>query len=248
MMQVMIAPNGATKSRADHPALPVTIAQTVDTARACFALGADALHLHVRDAAGGHALDPGLYREALAELARVVPGMEVQITTEAAGIYSPMDQLTLIRALRPKWASLALREAARDMDIAARIYATSNDQGTRLQHIIFDADDIALLTHWQGQDLIGPKPEVLLVLGRYSGNAPSDPAAIAPFVAALPPVDRWMLCAFGPAEHICLKTAAALGGDMRVGFENSTTRPDGTPWPDMATSLGALLNKMEHAA
>ena len=56
---LMVAPNGARRGKADHASLPLTLAETLATARACHAAGADALHLHVRDEAGAHSLDAG---------------------------------------------------------------------------------------------------------------------------------------------------------------------------------------------
>ena len=66
---LMVAPNGARLTDDDHPAVPVTIPQIVETARRCAAAGAGAMHFHVRDEAKAHILDTGLNREALAELA-----------------------------------------------------------------------------------------------------------------------------------------------------------------------------------
>jgi len=39
---------------------------------------------------------------------------------------------------------------------------------------------------------------------------------------------------FGPREAACALTAAALGGHVRVGFENNLLLPDGTVAPDNA--------------
>ena len=69
---IMVAPNGARRMKADHPALPLTVAETVETAQACHAAGAGALHLHIRDAEGRHSLDAGHYREALQALRQAV--------------------------------------------------------------------------------------------------------------------------------------------------------------------------------
>ena len=73
----------------------------------------------------------------------------------------------------------------------------------------------------------------------------SDPAEVRPMLDSLPPVGAWMLCAFGRAEHACLVEAAALGGSVRVGFENSIERADGSRWPDMAASVSALRAELE---
>jgi len=105
---IMLAPNGARRTRADHPALPMTIPETVEAARAGFAAGAGALHAHVRDETGAHVLDAGLYRELIAEMARAVPDMPVQITTEAVGRYSPADQRAVVRAVGPVAVSVCL--------------------------------------------------------------------------------------------------------------------------------------------
>ena len=48
--KIMVAPNGARLGKADHPALPVTIAEIVACAAACWHAGAGGIHAHVRDA------------------------------------------------------------------------------------------------------------------------------------------------------------------------------------------------------
>ena len=48
--EIMLAPNGARRSKHDHPRLPITVEETVAAARDAFAAGAGALHAHVRDA------------------------------------------------------------------------------------------------------------------------------------------------------------------------------------------------------
>ncbi|HEU4985991.1 MAG TPA: 3-keto-5-aminohexanoate cleavage protein, partial [Rhizobiaceae bacterium] len=45
---IAIAPNGGRKTKADHPALPMTSDEIAATAAACLAAGAAMLHLHVR--------------------------------------------------------------------------------------------------------------------------------------------------------------------------------------------------------
>jgi uncharacterized protein (DUF849 family) len=47
-----VAPNGARKTKADHPALPMTPEEIAMTAAACHEAGAAMIHLHVRDPDG----------------------------------------------------------------------------------------------------------------------------------------------------------------------------------------------------
>lgn len=84
----MVAPNGARRTKADHPALPVTLPESVQTAQGYAAAGADGVHLHLRDDAAHNVLDAGFYREALAELPVTVPQMALRITIEATGSYA----------------------------------------------------------------------------------------------------------------------------------------------------------------
>ncbi|MEM8837336.1 MAG: 3-keto-5-aminohexanoate cleavage protein [Pseudomonadota bacterium] len=245
---LMVAPNGARRGKAEHSLLPITIAETVEAAKQCYGAGAGALHLHVRDQDGGHSLDAGLYREALSELARKVPDMRVQITTEAAGIYGVSDQLNCLKRAAPSWASIAIREIAREPGLADAVYGTCRDNGTKVQHILFDAEDARFLEDWLDAGIVrDDQRSVLLVLGRYTAGQISDPAGLPPVLNALPRVSEWMLCAFGRREHECLIAAARLGGDCRVGFENSLENSDGHIWANNAQSVATLSAELESA-
>ena len=120
---IMAAPNGARKVKTDHPAVPVTITETIATAKECHAAGASILHAHVRDDDGKHLLDAGRYRQLLDGLRHEVPEMLVQITTEAVGIYTPEQQADLVFALKPDFVSVGFREMIGDNGEAARALA-----------------------------------------------------------------------------------------------------------------------------
>ncbi len=243
---ILVAPNGARRGPEDHAKLPVTLDQTISTARACHLAGADGLHLHIRDADGRHSLDAARYLEAVAELNRQLPKLDVQITTEAAGLYDVEAQFECLRRVQPKWASISVREIARHPDLAERVYGLCHDQGTRVQHILYDAEDAALLNEWQNAGVVRDgQADRLLVLGRYTVNQISSPEDITSFPQDTSP---WMVCAFGPLEHACLAEAARQGGDLRVGFENSLTNSDGQPWPDNAASVTGLMALLKGAS
>ncbi|MEC7644588.1 MAG: 3-keto-5-aminohexanoate cleavage protein, partial [Pseudomonadota bacterium] len=134
---LMVAPNGARLTDDDHPAVPVTIPQIVETARKCAAAGAGAMHFHVRDAAKAHILDPGLNREALAELAVAVPGLHLQMTTETVGRYGPDDMRRLAREVVPPGVSIGVPEmipSGQPSAEDAAFYHWLADTGIRTQH------------------------------------------------------------------------------------------------------------------
>lgn len=240
---VLVAPNGARHGQGDHPALPISIVEIVETARACHAAGADGIHLHVRNRSGAHTLDAGLYREAIAELRQVAPQMDIQITTESAGVFDVQAQLDCLQLVHPEWASISVREIARSPKLAPRVYALCADQGTRVQHILYDAADAELLTRWQNSGVVdSDQLDRLLVLGRYATAQESVPDDLDAFPSS---VDPWMVCAFGAQEHMCLQRAALRGGDVRVGFENSLTSANGDAWTDNAASVSALIDLLK---
>ncbi|WP_170769605.1 3-keto-5-aminohexanoate cleavage protein [Ruegeria lacuscaerulensis] len=240
---VLLAPNGARRGVKDHAYLPVTLDQITETAQACHGVGAQGLHLHIRDTQGRHSLDAGQYLETIAELRRQVPTLDIQITTEAVGLYDVQAQYDCLAGVRPGWASVSVREIARAPDLADRVYGLCAEQGTRVQHILYNAADVALLAQWRASGIVRmEQSEHLLVLGRYSAGMNSSPEDLD----RLPPVDGpWMVCAFGPREHACLAMAAKKGGDVRVGFENSLTDHAGTPWADNAASVAALVETLK---
>ena len=107
---LMVAPNGARPMKKDHPAVPITIFETAETAKACFDAGADGIHFHMRDQKGQHILDSGLCKEALSELQKKVPKMHLQVTTEAVGRYSPDAMRKLAYDVVPPGISIGIRE------------------------------------------------------------------------------------------------------------------------------------------
>ena len=240
-----VAPTGARRTRADHPELPITPPEIARTATACAEAGASMLHLHVRDGAGRHTLDVGIYRAAIAAVRREVGmRMVIQVTTEAAGRSGPAEQMALVQELRPEAASLALAELIPDAEAeapAAEFLAWCRSSGIAVQYILYDAEDVRRFSALGRRGVISEeRPFVLFVLGRYAAERASEPRDLLPFLAAHEGAKGpWALCAFGPRETACAVAAAALGGHARVGFENNLRLPDGALAPDNAALVAA---------
>lgn len=231
--RLMVAPNGARLGKSDHPAIPLTLDEIIKTAMDCHAAGADGLHLHLRDKEGMHILDAGLYREALAEIQTAVPGLAVQITTEAVGKYSSEHQRHVALESGANLVSTSIRElmsGATKKEIR-RFFDTANDAAISVQTILYDLSDLEVLRDvLPDQFFNSPRLQVLFVLGRYSVNRDSSPSDLLPFLrwkdANDWPAD-WAVCAFGKGEGACLQATHDAGGKLRVGFENSLWSADG---------------------
>jgi uncharacterized protein (DUF849 family) len=225
---IAVAPNGARKTHADHPALPITPDELAACARQCVDAGAAMLHLHVRRPDGTHSLEPDDYRPAVA---------------------------AVLRALQPEAISAALRElvpdAAHEAE-AARFFGELAAARTAIQYILYSADDVVRYRDLRARGVLPDTPHwVLFVLGRYSAGQRSDPSDLLPFLqawadgGALTANVPWAMCAFGPREAECALTAALLGGHARLGFENNMALPDGSTAPDNAALVTNLRRHLD---
>lgn len=239
--RLMVAPNGARRGKADHPALPVTDDEVVETARACKLAGADGIHLHIRDIDGLHLLDADRYAVLLERLSEEVPDMYLQATSETAGRYEASEQREMIRKLRPANISVGLREMIRvpeDRQPARDFYHWASDNGVEIQHILYSPDDVRNFVAACSEGLIPGRDQLILfVQGSYANGARDSidlEEYLHPFTQADDLKIDWMSCAFGATETASLVRAAQLGGKARVGFENSLWNADGTLAKDNA--------------
>lgn len=240
-----VAPNGARRLKADHPALPLTADELAQTAAACRDAGAAMIHLHVRRPDGRHLLDADAYVAATQAVRRQVGrDMVVQITSEAAGLYGPAEQMRVVRAAEPEAVSLAIRElipdAAHETE-AAQFFAWLRSREIMTQIILYAPDDLARYRDLKARGVLGDGVDFLLfVLGRYAVGMQSRAADLLPFLPDLDALPPWAVCAFGAQEAACALAALSLGGHARVGFENNLHLPNGAVAPDNAALVAAV--------
>ena len=193
-----VAPNGGRKTKADHPALPLTADELARTAAECLERGASMIHLHVRDKDGGHSLDSEAYRSVIARICEEVGDrLVLQITSESLGRYSPAEQRAAVLRTNPEAVSLALRELAPEK-------ADEKDFGLFLgklkqmriwpQIIVYHPDEAERLGAMLKQGLIPfEKLSVLYVLGRFALTRTASRATFCPSRAghaAVPTLER----------------------------------------------------------
>jgi 3-keto-5-aminohexanoate cleavage enzyme len=246
---IAVAPNGARKQRADHPRLPLSPDELAQCAADCLAAGASMMHLHVRDPAGRHSLEPADYRAAIAAIReRVGDALILQLTSEAGGRYAPAEQAACLEAFPAEAVSLAIRELfATPADVArtASLVAELAARATMIQYIVYSPGDVARCVELHGAGVLpDTAPNILFVLGSYAEKRAGRPAELLPMLATLPAGWPWSVCAFGPDEVRCMAAGALLGGHVRVGFENNMTMPTGTAAPDNAALVRATAEAL----
>lgn len=244
---IAVAPNGARKTKKDHPQLPLTPSELARTAVACAEKGAGMMHLHVRDSKGKHTLSPEYYQPAIREVEAAVGNkMLIQVTSEAAGVFETFEQIDLMKQLAPHCLSCGLREFVKDQEgfeRADKFFSQLHQAGTLVQYILYCPEDVEWYELLCEEGILpGKKHFLLFVLGSY-GEKDRVFYNLHDYLEPLKRSSRWMACAFGRSEHSVMKQAAELGGHVRVGFENNLLLPDGSLAKDNA-ELVALTVEM----
>jgi len=250
---IMAAPNGARRTKADHPALPMSPAEIAAECMRCHEAGAAAVHLHARHAVTGeHVLDPAAYADVEAAVKDATAGdLVIQLTTECVSRFPPSAMMALVRARVPESASYAISElipSPADEPVAGTFLAWSREARIINQYILYSADEVARFANLHARGIVPERrPLVLFVLGRYTPGQVSVPGDLDAYLDAWSKtgiVGDWAICAFGRAENACIRYALERGGHGRVGFENNLHRPDGQP----AASNADLVAAARHAA
>jgi 3-keto-5-aminohexanoate cleavage enzyme len=248
---IAVAPNGGRRTKADHPALPLSADELARTAAECLERGASMIHLHVRDANGGHSLDPDAYRVVIARICQEVGDrLVIQITSESLGLFTPSEQMAAVVEANPEAVSLSLRELApekTDERAFGAFLGKLKQMRIWPQIILYHPHDAERLGAMRKQGLVPfDKLSVLYVLGRFALTRTAIPRDLLPFIAPdMPRFESWSACAFGRREAACVTAAALLGGHARVGFENNIALPNGARAASNAELVGAAVRALE---
>ena len=232
---ITVAPTGAEADKAAVPALPVTVAELVLTAKECEAAGAAVIHVHIRDDAAQPTLDRRRLADTVAAL-REGTGLIVQLSTGGATWDSFADRLAVLD-VGPDACSLTCGTVNFGDEVFANpwpfikdLYQLTQERQVVPEFELFDLGHVATLHRLLAQ--FGPPAgghvHCDLVMG-VPGGMPEDVATLATAVAALPPGATWSATGIGRATLPVLLGALAAGGHLRVGMEDTLTFARGRP-------------------
>ena len=223
-MLIQAALNGGT-TRAEHPAVPLTPAELAADARAAAERGAQALHLHPRDAGGAQTLDPEHVLAAVAAT-RAATGLPVGVTT---GIWTVdgdvAGRLDLVARWtgpdRPDYASINMNEPGTH-DLADLLTSL----GIAIEAGVWAAADARLLGAASFRDRI---LRVLMEpVDRNPAAAVATAAEAASELARLGVTARQVHHGYDHATWDVMRAAVAMGQDIRIGLEDTTFLPGGS--------------------
>ncbi len=242
---ICVAPNGARRTRADHPEIPLSANALAREACACRDAGAAMMHLHVRDGEGRHVLDADIFQDVLAVVRREVGrDMILQITTEAVGRYQPARQMAVVRAVRPQSASVAIREViAAGEASAAEFFAWMETHDVLAQYILYTPHEVRRFNALCKRGLIGETQRFVLFVVGADARVPVAANDLTDYVDALAEGGpaKWGVCAFGAMEAPAAAAALKLGGHPRIGFENNLYLANGALAPNNAALVAETV-------
>jgi len=237
MTLIKAAVNGG-RTRTEAPGVPLTPAEIAADASTALDAGAAVVHAHVRTLGGGQSIEPSLVGALVRAVHDAHPGAIVGTTTGLWTCSGHAERMRLIAAwpadALPDFASVAFCE-----DGAAEAASLVIARGMVLESAVWSMSDVPALlasptVHDNVRILIEPEdedPAEAVAHARAMAAAVREAGVTAPILYHGYDATAWPL----------VRAAFEDGAEIRVGFEDMVTLPDGTPAPDTASMVEAAL-------
>ncbi len=244
---ITVAITGSLPKKQDNPAVPITIAEQVESTQAAFEAGATLAHLHVRNDDQTPSSDPEKFARLLEGLRRHCPGMILQVST--GGRSGAGHERGGMLNLGADMASLATGSC----NFPTRVYENAPDlvewlAGEMLAHEVkpeieaFDLSMIFKAVELEKQGKIKGPLHVQFVMG-VKNAMPVDREVLEFYVATLrrlAPDATWTGAGIGKDQITLNRWSLELGGHVRTGLEDNVRLDRNT----LAPSNAALVRRV----
>lgn len=225
---ICVAITGSLPTKADNPAVPITISEQIESAHEAFEAGATIAHCHVRDDEGKPTADPERFARLKEGLEAQCKGMIVQLST--GGRSGSGTARGGMLPLRPDMASLSVgsnnfpsRVYENPPDLVDWLAAQMQCYGVKPEIEAFDLSHIVHATTMQRDGrLLGPL-YVQFVMG-VKNAMPADEPILDFYIKTLKrlsPDAQWCAAGIGQAQLIVNDWAIKKGGHTRTGLEDN---------------------------
>lgn len=239
---------GAEVTRAQQPFLPVTPHEIIEAALECYQAGASIVHLHVRDAQGNATQDARIFREVV-EGIRARCDVITQVSTGGAVWMSAEERLQSIEC-EPDMATLTTGTVnfgdgvfKNDRGLVETFARRLREAGIVPEIEIFDMGMLDEAMRLRSMGLISDPVQFDFVMG-VPGGLGAEPAHLTHMVRSLPPGSTWSVAGIGRHQLTLGTIALAMGGNVRVGFEDNIFYRKG----QLATSNAELVARIARLA
>ena len=225
---ICVAITGSLPRKSDNPAVPITVAEQVESTHAAFEAGAAIAHCHVRDDDGAPTVDPDRYARLLDGLRSHCPGMIVQLST--GGRSGAGRERGGMIPLRPDMCSLSVGSN----NFPARVYENPPDlvdwlAAEMAAHDVvpeiecFDLSHLYQAARMHGDGRLPRRPYCQFVMG-VRNAMPVDRVAFDAMRTShrhLFGDAPWCAAGIGAGQMVLNDWAAAAGGHLRTGLEDN---------------------------
>lgn len=243
---ICVAITGSLPTKENNPAVPITIAEQIESTHESFESGASIVHAHVRDDEGRPSSDPERFARLKEGIEKHCPGMIVQFSTGGRSGAGKMRGGML--PLRPDMASLSVGSN----NFPTRVYENPPDlvdwlasemltYNVKPEIEAFDLSHIFQAVTMQKEGRLKGPLYVQFVMG-VKNAMPADERVLDFYIATLKrlaPDARWCAAGIGAAQVILNEWAIAKGGNTRTGMEDNVRLDKNT----LAPSNAALVKR-----
>ncbi|MBC7180631.1 MAG: 3-keto-5-aminohexanoate cleavage protein [Roseovarius sp.] len=223
-----VAITGSLPTKANNPAVPITIAEQIESTHEAFEAGATIAHCHVRDDAGKPTSDPERFARLKEGLEQHCPGMIIQLST--GGRSGAGHERGGMLPLRPDMASLSVGSN----NFPTRVYENSPDlvdwlasemiaYDVKPEIEAFDLGHIIQACTMAKDGRLKSPLYVQFVMG-VKNSMPADERVLDFYIETLhrlAPDAQWCGAGIGPAQLTLNEWCIAKGGHTRTGLEDN---------------------------
>jgi uncharacterized protein (DUF849 family) len=237
---ITVAPTGAESQKDANPALPVTLDELVLAARSCQDAGAAMVHIHIRDDHGRPTLDLARLRDTVAAV-RESTDLIVQLSTGGA-VTDPFETRLAVLDAAPDSCSLTTGTVNFGDDIfanpwpfVAELYQRTQALGILPEFELFELGHVTAMNRLLDDygAPAGGHVHADFVMG-VPGGIPGTADALVAGVSMLPAGATWSATGIGRSSLPVMLAALSLGGNLRVGMEDTLTYGPKRPARDNA--------------
>lgn len=253
---ITVAITGSLPGKRDNPAVPISIAEQIESTQEAFEAGASLAHCHVRTDEGLPSSDPERFGRLLEGLRRHCPGMIVQFST--GGRSGAGRERGGMIPLRPDMASLSTGSC----NFPTRVYENSPElvdwlaaemkaYGVKPEIEAFDLSMIFKAAEMAKTGAIEGPLHVQFVMG-VKNAMPADERIFDFYIETLnrlAPGSQWCAAGIGQAQITINEWCIAKGGHTRTGMEDNvrldreTLAPSNAALVKRAVDLCARYNR-----
>ncbi|PSC03563.1 3-keto-5-aminohexanoate cleavage protein [Alsobacter soli] len=225
---ICVAITGSLPTKENNPAVPITVAEQIESTHEAFEAGASIAHCHVRDNAGKPTSDPERFARLLEGLRKHCPGMIVQLST--GGRSGSGRERGGMLSLRPDMASLSVgsnnfpnRVYENPPDLVDWLASEMLAYGVKPEIEAFDLSHIVQATRMQADGRLKGPLYVQFVMG-VKNAMPADERIFDFYIETLKrlaPDASWCGAGIGAAQVTVNEWCIAKGGHTRTGLEDN---------------------------